>query len=126
MNPFEGYTIHGDRAEYRPTGEMTLFRAVQLVTAAIVRTRENGIRNLLINVSHLTGFDSPDVVTRYHFVQEWANAAAGAVRIVFVARPELIDPRKFGVTVAANSGLETEVFVTEAEALQWMERKMKP
>jgi len=38
-----------------------------------------------------------------------------------VARPELIDPEKFGRTVAANIGFATEVFTTEQEALLWLQ-----
>jgi hypothetical protein len=37
-----------------------------------------------------------------------------------VARLEMIDPRKFGVAVAATAGLKADVFVTEEEAVAWL------
>ena len=37
-----------------------------------------------------------------------------------VARAEMIDPQKFGVTVAENLGLITDVFTLQAEALAWL------
>jgi preprotein translocase subunit YajC len=37
-----------------------------------------------------------------------------------VARAEMIDPKKFGVTVAANSGLVGDVFESEEKALAWL------
>ncbi|MEP6634023.1 MAG: hypothetical protein ABJA62_07410 [Luteimonas sp.] len=37
-----------------------------------------------------------------------------------VARRETIDPQKFGVVVASNFGLHTNVFETEAEAMAWI------
>ena len=37
-----------------------------------------------------------------------------------VARAEMIDPNKFGVTVAANRGLVSNIFTTETEARAWL------
>jgi hypothetical protein len=37
-----------------------------------------------------------------------------------VARAEMIDPEKFGVTVAANRGLVSNIFTTELEARAWL------
>jgi len=33
----------------------------------------------------------------------------------------MIDPQKFGVTVALNRGLICDVFTTEAEAIAWLD-----
>ena len=54
-------------------------------------------------------------------MREWARAAGGAVRLAMVARPEMIDPQKFGVTVAANIGLNADVSTSDEEALHWPE-----
>jgi hypothetical protein len=35
----------------------------------------------------------------------------------------MIDPRKFGVTVARNRGLVSNIFTTEAEARVWLDAK---
>ena len=70
-------------------------------------------------------FDSPDIATRYFFIHEWARAAGGCVFVVLVARPEMIDPQKFGVTVAANAGLTSEVFDSEEEARAWLQGQVR-
>jgi hypothetical protein len=40
-----------------------------------------------------------------------------------VARAEMIDPQKFGVTVAALRGLVSNVFTTEVEARAWLDAR---
>jgi len=39
-----------------------------------------------------------------------------------VARPEFIDPQRFGVIAAANAGLRADVFSSESEAVSWLLR----
>jgi hypothetical protein len=116
----EDFKIVGDHAEYRPSGQVSLDQAIQAVASAITLARERHVRNLLVDTSRLTGFKSPSLIERYHFVHDWARAAGGAVRLAMVARPEMIDPQKFGVTVAANAGLIGDVFASEEEALRWL------
>lgn len=111
------------RGYFRPIGKVSLEDAVRMVSGVITFAREKGIRELLINVTALTGFDSPSIVDRFMFIEKWAKAAQGRVRIAMVARPEMIDQRKFGVTVAANRGLVADVFTTEAEAVAWLNAK---
>jgi len=86
---------------------------------ALVFAREHRIRKLLVNTSNLTGYQPPSLTARYFFVHSWARAARD-VRIAFVTRPERIDPRKFGITVAANLGCIAEVFTSEEDALKWL------
>jgi hypothetical protein len=38
-----------------------------------------------------------------------------------VARAEMIHPQKFGVLVAANLGLVSNIFTTEVEARAWLD-----
>jgi hypothetical protein len=40
-----------------------------------------------------------------------------------VARAEMIHPHKFGVTVARNRGLVSNIFPTESEARAWLDAK---
>jgi hypothetical protein len=39
---------------------------------------------------------------------------------VLVVNQEMIDPDRFGVTVAMNRGLNGNVFSTEEEAIAWL------
>lgn len=119
MNEEIHFEMTDDIAIFRPAGEVALEKMVKIVTSAITLAREQQIHKLLVNTTALTGFKSPTLAARYYFVQEWASAARGGVYFALVTRPEMIDPRKFGITVAANFGLTAEVFTTEDEALAW-------
>jgi hypothetical protein len=93
-----------------------------MIAEAIVTTRERGLRRLLLDITGLTGFEPPSVGARYQLMHRWADAAQGVVRVGCVSRPEMIDPQRLGVLAATNAGLELDVFLTEEEALRWLER----
>ena len=114
------FEILPDRAEYRPVAKVTLSEAVEIVTAGINHAREHHQRNLLLDLTGLTGFESPSLGQRFFFIQEWARAARAYVRVAMVARAEMIDPQKFGITVAANNRQTFDVFASKDEALAWM------
>src|SRR5262245_4036693 len=122
MSKPEYFEILKERAVFRPRGRVSIEQAVDLVTSAITFARSLYIQNLLVDASNLTGFEPPDVAMRYFIVHKWARAAAGGVRVAFVAIPEMIDPRKFGAIVASNVGFIADAFATEEEALTWLER----
>lgn len=109
-------------AVYRPRGKVTLDRAVEMVMSAISYSREQKISKLLVVASALTGFKSPSLVKRWFFICDWARASGGGVRLALVVRPEMIDPQKFGVTVAANRGMHSDVFSEEPPARAWIRR----
>lgn len=121
MSELEHFEMVGDHAVFRPTGEVSLLQAIQMVTAAIAFAREQHVRKLMVVTSGLTGFEPPSLAARYFFIHEWARAAGGSVRVAVVAKPEMIDPQKFGVTVAATSGLIGDVFASEDEAIAWLQ-----
>jgi hypothetical protein len=120
MIPLDHFSIASDHAEYRPIGEVPLDQAVEMVTSAIKLTREHHIPRLLIDQRNLSGFESPGLGTRYFFVEEWARASDGRVKVALIARPEMIHARKYGVMVAANYSFRCDVFPTEDEALAWL------
>ena len=125
MNTPAHFEIVDGRGYFRPTGSMSLREAVVLVEHAIASARDQGLKQLLIDATHLSGFSPPTIFEKYNFVTQWAAAAAGKIRVAMVARPEWIDPQRFGVTVAANHGFEADVFVSEGEAIQWLDRQSK-
>ena len=95
-------------------------KGINLVTLAITYAREQQIKNLLVDTLGLTGFEPPTTLERFTLGGQFARAAQGAVKVAFIARAELIDPPKFGLTVARNRGMIGEVFTDEAEALAWL------
>src|SRR5580698_3610177 len=120
MNKPEHFEMLEDHAAFRPSGEVSLREAVQLITSAIAFAREQQIKKLLVNVTGLYGFDPPNLGDRYFFTREWARAAQGEVCVAMAARQEVIDFEKIGVVVGENTGFRINTFASEEEALAWL------
>jgi len=120
VNQPEHFERVGDPAVYRLSGRFSLAEAVRQVAAAIAFARAERIRRLMVVLLGLTGFELPDVTSRYFYVKDWAEASGGVVRVAFVVRPERIERRGFDVTVARNRGFRAAVFETEEQALSWL------
>ena len=120
MAELVGFLMEGDLALYRPVGFVRFDEVVAGVRAAITFACSIPARDLLVDTTSLTGFPSPDVFQRFLAAVGWAEEAMGRLHLAMVARAEMIDPQKFGVTVAANRGLTSNIFLTEAEARAWL------
>ena len=105
---------------YRLSGHGRLAEAASKVIEIITFTREEGMRNLLIDTTGWTGHESPDTLERYKVAQAFAEAARSAVKLAMVIRPELMDPNKFEVMVAKNRWMDGNVFDSEKDALAWL------
>jgi hypothetical protein len=118
-------TIRGDLATFRPVGEFsTIGPAVDLVAAGIAYAAgQPGVRRMLVDLRELVGFRPPSIVERYDMMIAWTRAEAGrGIKLAMIARPEMLDPHKFDVLVAANRGLIGDAFTDEESALAWLER----
>ena len=71
MNTPDHFETIEDHAVFRPTGEVSLEQGVQLITSAIVYACEQQIKKLMVDITGLTGFNSPNLSERYYFVREW-------------------------------------------------------
>ncbi len=119
--PAQEYTkIIADCAFSRPAGRVTLAQATTLVAEAILLARSQNVPKLLFNALGLTGFPSPTLAERYFFARRWAAIAQGRVQLALVVESRMIDPERFGVTVARNAGMDAEVFDNEPAALAWL------
>ena len=123
MDEPEDFETNGLRGHYRPAGSVSFDHAVARVRTAIAAARAKQLRELLVDTTAWTGFSSPDTFQRFLAAVAWAEEARGSLRLAMVARPEMIDPQKFGVTVAANRGLVSNIFPTEAEARDWLDTR---
>ncbi len=74
---------------------------------------------LMLVATGLDGLPVPTTWERFSLAEEWAQAARG-VKVAVVCPGQLIDPARFGVTLARNRGLMLDVFTSEAEALAWL------
>ncbi len=123
MDTPQYFTLADGYACYRPVGQVSLQQGISLVSLAITYAREQKITRLLVDTLGLTGFEPPNTLERFMLGGQFARAAQGAVKVAMIARTELIDPKKFGLTVARNRGLIGDVFTSEAEALAWLLRE---
>lgn len=107
-------------ALYAPRTEVSLETAVDMISEIIEYCRTYEIGGLLVDARELYGFAQPSVVDRYWFLQRWASEATGQVIIATIQRPEMIDPEQIGITIAANAGLQLNVFDNEPDARAWL------
>lgn len=121
MNELTDFEVVGGRGYLRPRSLKSIEHAADMVDAALASARARGLRELVADVTALARFPTPTVVQRFWIVSRWALTAEGCVRLAVVACPEHIDPQRFGVTVARNRGLDGDVFVTEADAVAWLD-----
>jgi hypothetical protein len=117
------FEIDGERGYFRPTGAMSLDQAVGLVNDALAFARRKELREMLVDVTGLTGFPAPTMYERFTLATQWAETAGSRIRLSVVARKELIHEQKFGITVARNRGLDSNIFTTQKEAIAWLESK---
>ncbi len=119
MNPPITLEVYHEYSCYRPTGHVTFNLGVELIANAIAKASSNGIQRLLVDTTELWGFPHPITSERHHLAEQWAARARG-LRLSVVARPEMIDPLRYGVMVGRKLGLFSNVFSSEVEAVEWL------
>jgi hypothetical protein len=107
-------------AELRLDGPHGIGDVAHKVTQAIRAALANGDARLLVRIDGVTGLAPPSLGVRHQIIREWAIASSGAVTLALVARPDFIDPQRFGVVTAANFGMHSNVFDNEADAVEWL------
>ena len=120
MNSPEYYEIAAGYACYRPAGQVSLKEAIELVSRAIAFSRDHQIGKLLVDTTKLTGFGPPGTWARFRIARQLAFESRKLVTVVLIARAEMIDPQRFGFSVASNLGMSGEIFSSEAEAVAWL------
>src|SRR6478752_5476579 len=96
------FEVRTDHARFVPVGQFSLSEAIDLISAAIRFAAEQNIRRLLVNITGLAGLGKLDTFDRYFLNRQFAKDSKLGMKLAMVARPELIDWDKFGVTVARN------------------------
>jgi hypothetical protein len=119
----EHFEQRGTRGFYRPVGVVTFEQALDLLVDAMRHARSLALRDLLVNVHGLTGFAVPSTFDRYALAVRGAESGGGVLRLAMVVPPALIDGQKIGVVMAQNRGLDTDVFVNEADAIRWLDAR---
>lgn len=126
MGIMKGLEQIGTRAYFRPVGVFTLAQGMALVAAAIRAARDLGLADMLVDITGASGFAPPNAFERYELGTTWADSAGPNLALAFVVRPELIDPQKIGAVVAQNRNAIVDVFSSEADALAWLDARVRP
>jgi len=118
-----GFEILGQtrRAFFRPTGCASAGQLADLITFALSFACSQNMREIVINISSVTGFESPGPAFRRWAVRRWAQASERTLHIALVARHEHICPHMTGLVVAAQEGLKANIFESETEAIKWLD-----
>lgn len=119
-----GFETVATRGFYRPLGRVTFEQGVELVAHALLRARALGLEDIVVNITGLSGFESPGVFERYDMVTKWVKCVRTCLRVAFVAQPGFIDSQKIGMLIAQNRGLIADVFASEAAALAWLDARL--
>ncbi|HEX7369464.1 MAG TPA: hypothetical protein VF284_04180 [Rhodanobacteraceae bacterium] len=107
-------------AWFLASGEHNLVDGVHLITAAILRSKAEGLDKLLVDISQVTGVTPPTVEMRFWLMDEWARAGRGHVRVAIVTRPEFMSEDRFGIAFGMNQGFISNLFETRKQALAWL------
>jgi hypothetical protein len=111
---------HTGYAVFAPAGRASLGQMVDQVHDIIRYALEQQMGRLLIDLTHLTGFENPSLPDRYWIVRKWASTAGSRVDLALVLEARYIDPDRFGVKVAVNFGMRADVFTSRSDALTWL------
>ena len=115
------FTCVGRRCFYRPRGEATAGQLVHMIAEALSEARGHAAADALIDVSGMSGFESPGPAFRRWAVNLWGRTTKNELRIAMVAREEHICPAKTGLLVAAEEGLHANIFPSEEAAVAWLD-----
>jgi hypothetical protein len=116
-----------DLLEVEATGEFSLEEAQRTFLAMMEAVTFHKTNRVLFDGRSITG--NPSTIERFYF-GEFAAATAeqyklqgkcGATRFSFVLKEPVLDPEKFGETVAVNRGMCVKAFDNPEEALAWLE-----
>jgi hypothetical protein len=113
----------GDLLEVRARGEFSLQEAKRTFLEMIEAVALHRTKRVLFEGRAITG--KPATMERFYFC-EFAAAASQSktpgIRFAYVLKEPVLDPDKFGETVAVNRGMLVKAFDNPEEALAWLEK----
>jgi len=120
---FSSFAAQGDCGFFRLSGNYSPGELADLITTSLSQARELEMHDVLVDITGVTGLKSPGPAYRRWVAKKWAETTGGAVRVAMVARREHICPRKTGLLIAAEHGLNAHICEAEAEAITWLIEK---
>jgi hypothetical protein len=104
-------------------GDFSATAVAEAVETAFQMCAKDRRGRILIDISECEGL-SPSIFERYQFGVEAAKfhkRFAYDVRVAILGGALMIDPHRFGETVAVNRGAQAGVFTDLAAAVAWLE-----
>lgn len=105
---------------------MSAVALAQVIADALSDACQAGVHDALVDITQVDGFESPGPLFRAWAVALWARAAGENLHVAIVARREHICPHKTGLLVAAEEGLQANIFDAEAQAVAWLDSLHAP
>jgi len=112
------YTEQDGFLEARLWETDSIDRIKEQITEILKACIDRKSRKVFVDFTALGG--SWSLVDRYELGTAGARFAPHVSRVAVLAKPEMIDPEKFGVRVAQNRGLRIELFDDREKAVRWL------
>lgn len=107
----------------RVSGEFSLANANKSIVEMFEAVAKHKAMEVLVDCRNLTG--SPNTMERFEHAEfaatKMMDFSVWRTRFAYVGMPPVIDPQRFGETVAVNRGVKVKVFSTIEDALRWLE-----
>lgn len=108
-------------AAYRPVGALSFAAWRDAMVGVLGWSVGAGVTHLLADFTGVTLLDDPSTFERFKLGERAAAAGAAAgIKVAVFGREPVMDPERFGVTVAVNRGLQVDSFPDEVAALTWL------
>lgn len=107
----------------RCSGTFEQNAVLELYGHAIQIAVQEGRKAVLIDARDLAG-EPPTTMERYEQGVLLAEHNSRGILIVVVGKEPIIDPNRFGETVAVNRGVRGKAFTDLDEAIAWLEEKV--
>ena len=117
----------GDLLRVRATGEFSLEDAKRNFLEMMEAVAIHSSKRVLVDGQAITG--NLRAIERFYYgeftaeavSEHQARSASGPIRFAYVLKEPVLDPKRFGETVAVNRGMLIRVFDNPEEALQWLQ-----
>jgi hypothetical protein len=121
-------SLDSDLLRVQATGEFSLEEAKRTFLEIMEGVAQHRTKRVFVDGRSVTG--NPETIERFYYgefaaqtvVRYEESGVSPATPFAFVLKEPVLDPEKFGETVAVNRGMRVKVFDNPEEALEWLGR----
>ncbi|HEX8550946.1 MAG TPA: hypothetical protein VF681_05260 [Abditibacteriaceae bacterium] len=104
---------------FRPEGALQVADFLPCLEMLALACHENQIVQVFVDATGII-HEPITIMERFHLAVSAARSWPHGVFLAVVCRPDQLDRKHFGHTVAENRGLNIGVYENEADAQQWL------